>query len=141
MIRLFIFLFALTSPVLADHHIRTTDQHDICTTKTSTVRDVSQKTKNYIKARDGYWSIYHGRGKFEIDHRIGLWLGGSNHETNLMLQPYFGTCNAYQKDKLEIKLHHLVCNNKLSVEQAQSEIYDNWIAAYSRYVDPKGCDQ
>jgi len=137
-----VLLIALFSqPVLSDHHIRTTDLHDICTTKTSTIRSVSQRTKDYIKARDGYWSIYHGSGNFEIDHRINLWLGGSNHESNLMLQPYFGKCNAYDKDKLEIRLHYMVCGKKLSVQQAQTEIYDNWIAAYSRYVDPKGCNK
>lgn len=130
--------FFLCFPVYADH-IRTTDLQDICTTKTSTIRDVSKATKNRIKVRDGFWSIYGGIGSFEIDHRVSLWLGGSNSDSNLMLQPYFGQCNAHHKDKLEIRLHHMACSGLITINKAQDDIYYDWIGAYERYIDPKGC--
>jgi hypothetical protein len=42
--------------------------------------------------------------------------------------------NAHVKDKLEDRLHGLVCAGKLPIEQAQREIATDWIAAYERYL-------
>jgi len=38
------------------------------------------------------------------------------------------------QDKLEDRLHALVCAGKLPIEQAQREIATDWIAAYERYL-------
>lgn len=40
------------------------------------------------------------------------------------------------KDKLENKLHDLICSGQLPVEQAQQEIAQDWIAAYQKHVGP-----
>jgi len=42
--------------------------------------------------------------------------------------------SAHVKDKLEDRLHALVCAGKLPMEQAQREIATDWIAAYERYL-------
>jgi hypothetical protein len=41
------------------------------------------------------------------------------------------------KDRLEDRLHALVCAGKMSLEEAQHAIGDDWIAAYQRYVSPE----
>ena len=47
-----------------------------------------------------------------------------------------GPWNAHVKDKLEDRLHALVCAGRLPLEQAQREIAADWIAAYEKYVGP-----
>lgn len=73
----------------------------------------------------------------EVDHLISLELGGANDERNLWPEPYDGTAwNAHVKDKLENKLHALVCAKTISLTDAQNAIRMNWIAAYKQYVGP-----
>ena len=56
-----------------------------------------------------------------------------------MIQPYTGKCNAHQKDKLELKLHTLVCSGRLGIQEAQDIIYYSWEDAYRKYINPAGC--
>lgn len=81
-------------------------------------------------SRTGYCS---GRQGCEIDHLISLELGGNNDHTNLWPQPYDGAWNAHMKNKLEDKLHYLVCHNKISIADAQKAILD-WKASYVKYI-------
>ena len=81
---------------------------------------------------------------YEEDHLIALELGG--HPTspdNLWAEPWFGAWNARVKDRLENRLHQLVCSGKLDLKTAQQAIASNWIEAYKRYVGPepkaRGC--
>jgi len=71
----------------------------------------------------------------EVDHLISLELGGSNDFKNLWPEPYDGVWNARMKDRLENKLHKLVCDGSLSLKEAQQAIANNWINAYKKYVD------
>lgn len=72
---------------------------------------------------------------FEEDHLESLEIGGSPTDPkNLWPQSYRGKWNAHLKDHLENRLHKLVCNGTLTLEQAQISISQNWIAAYKRYV-------
>jgi hypothetical protein len=74
-------------------------------------------------------------GHFEIDHLISLELGGADVAENLWPESYDTTpWNAHTKDKLEDRLHALVCAGKLPIEQAQREIAADWIAAYEKYI-------
>src|SRR5579883_3073482 len=67
----------------------------------------------------------------EVDHLISLELGGSNDEANLWPEPYGGTVwNAHVKDKLENRLHAMVCAGEISLEDAQKEIATDWIKSY-----------
>jgi hypothetical protein len=71
-----------------------------------------------------------GKSPYAIDHRISLQLGGSNHISNLMLQPYCGPWNARDKDKLENALRRDVCKGTITLKKAQDLIYNNWENAY-----------
>lgn len=137
-----IILFLLSFSVLADipkEAVRTINKQDICTTLTSTIRNVSQSLKKKVYLRD------HGdftkKGMYEVDHRIALGSGGSNDISNLKLQSYFGKCNAHHKDVLEVRIHSLICKGKLTVPKAQDYLYNNWETGYTTFIDKNGCNQ
>jgi len=117
--------------------VRTTDIKDICTTLTSTIRNVPQSVKKAVYKRDG--GDLSKSGSYEVDHRISLTVGGTNDINNLKLQSYTGSCNAHHKDKLEVRFHSLVCKGKLSVSDAQDTLYNNWEDGYKKHIDANGC--
>lgn len=97
------------------------------------VRHVDGKTKALVYRE--YGIEHHRSESYEIDHLISLSLGGSNDIRNLWpesldTQPW----NGRAKDRLEDRLHKLVCEGALSLDEAQAEIANNWIAAYRKYV-------
>ena len=98
----------------------------------SKVRDVPESVKN--QAYDEYGITSHQPNQYEVDHLISLELGGSNSIKNLWPESYTGDWNAHIKDKLENKLHDLVCGGQLDYKQAQHEIATDWIAAYKKYI-------
>ncbi len=113
--------------------------HEICVNGyAGKTRSVGESLKMQVyraygmdKPRTGYCSGPHG---CEVDHLISLELGGANTFKNLWPQPYDGQHNAHQKDKLENRLHEMICTGKISLQQAQHDIATNWIAAYRQYV-------
>jgi hypothetical protein len=116
--------------------VLTTSKVKICHQKTSTIRNVPMKVKNQAYANYGItrttgWCATKG---CEVDHLISLELGGSNSIKNLWPQSYAGKWNARVKDKLENRLHVLICNGTLTPVQAQRAISHNWIIAYNKYV-------
>jgi anti-sigma factor RsiW len=72
---------------------------------------------------------------YELDYLITPALGGVDSIQNLWPQPYSSTWNARVKDQLEDHLHELVCQGKVRLSTAQSDIAFNWIAAYKRYFN------
>ena len=74
-------------------------------------------------------------GNYEIDHLISLELGGSNDAKNLWPESYLTKrYNAHTKDKLENRLHWLVCHASLPIPAAQQAISGDWIASYEHFV-------
>lgn len=74
---------------------------------------------------------------YELDHDISLEIGGAPDDpNNLWLEPYAGPLNARVKDRLENKLHSLVCSGQLSLSDAQRAIGTDWVAAYRKFVGP-----
>jgi len=72
---------------------------------------------------------------YEEDHLISLEIGGSPKDPhNLWPEPYAGRWGARTKDRLENRLHRLVCHGRIGLAVAQKAISRNWIAAYKRYV-------
>ena len=74
---------------------------------------------------------------YEEDHLISLELGG--HPTdpkNLWPEPYNDTLGARIKDRLENKLHDLVCDGAIKLRTAQQAISVNWEDAYQKYIGP-----
>ena len=75
---------------------------------------------------------------YELDHVIPLALGGHPRKLeNLQLQPWE---EAKRKDRIEAKLQCLVCSGQIPLETAQSEILEDWRAAYHRYAKVR-CDR
>lgn len=99
------------------------------------VRHVTAATKAKVYAEYGYDEKRFGPA--EVDHLISIVLGGSNDIKNLWPQSYVSKpLNAHVKDQLEVKLHHLTCDGKLSLVAAQQAISKDWVAAYQTYVGP-----
>ncbi len=98
----------------------------------ASVRDVPDSEKTQVYAQYGITS--HPTGAYEIDHLIPLEIGGSNDIRNLWPQPEQGDAGSLVKDKLENKLHALVCAGQLDLAVAQREIAGDWYSAYLRYV-------
>ncbi|MDE2261891.1 MAG: hypothetical protein KGL45_05160 [Gammaproteobacteria bacterium] len=76
---------------------------------------------------------------YEEDHLVSLELGGSpTNPHNLWPEPHhvIGGWGSFAKDRLENRLHTLVCRGRVPLAQAQRDIANDWIAAYKRYVGP-----
>lgn len=76
---------------------------------------------------------------YEEDHLISIELGGSpTARQNLWPEPHhvIGGWDSYAKDRLENRLHGLVCRGRMPLAQAQRDIAGDWIAAYKRYIGP-----
>ncbi|MFL5846716.1 MAG: hypothetical protein ACJ762_18695 [Solirubrobacteraceae bacterium] len=96
------------------------------------VRNVSTATKNDVYAT--YGITQHDRGTYEMDHLVPLELGGSNAVANLFPEAARPVPGFHEKDRLENKLHSLVCSGRLSVRAAQRAIARDWVAAYEKYL-------
>lgn len=138
----------LPDPSLTPGVARDLTLEQVCTTQWGKdKRLVSSKMKQQVFARYGYTGNDdprcipdpHGR-KCEIDHDISRELAGADDLDNLWPQSYGGPCNATHKDHLENVLHAKVCAGELGLAEAQDAIRTNWIEAFSRYVDEKGCE-
>ncbi len=108
---------------------------DICTPGyTKVVRAVPTAVKRQVYAT---YRRYRRKGVCcEVDHLIPLELGGSNRLTNLWPERYDITWNTHVKDRLENRLHEMVCTGQLDLATAQREIATDWISAYKRYEGP-----
>jgi hypothetical protein len=99
------------------------------------VRNVPAEMKREVYQEYGITS--HGPGDYEVDHLIPLELGGSNPIKNLWPESHRTLpWNAQVKDRLEAKLHELVCSGQLDLKTAQQAIATNWIEAYKKYISP-----
>lgn len=76
-------------------------------------------------------------GDYEEDHLISLELGGSpDSPRNLWPEPHHvvGGWGSYAKDRLENRLHWMVCHGQISLSRAQYLISHDWIGAYRKYL-------
>lgn len=141
------FLFFTTlayaqSPIMPD--VQTTpgnidynaNKEKICTPGYSaSVRHVTDKTKQEVFK---LYRIDPNSDKFEVDHLIPLELGGNNEILNLWPQSYTNPeWNAHDKDKLENRLHKLVCYGVVNLTEVQILIAKDWIYAYKKYIGDK----
>ena len=124
------------NPAKTPGDVLTADVDVICSKGyTKTVRDVPDFLKNQVFAAYGIAS--REPGEYEVDHVVPLEIGGSNSLKNLFAQSFrTQPWNAHVKDRLENKLHELVCSGKLDIRQAQREIASDWIASYQKYIGP-----
>jgi hypothetical protein len=96
---------------------------------TCTVRNVPQSEKYAVEVEYGMPARLYGR-TIEIDHIVSLELGGSNDIANLYPEPGSGPASYHAKDRLENKLHDLVCSGAMTLRAAQLGIARNWQALY-----------
>jgi len=68
----------------------------------------------------------------EIDHIVPLVLGGSNAIANLFPEKLDARPGFKAKDRLELRLHQLVCNGSMNLRSTQEQIAGNWQALYRR---------
>ena len=128
------------TPILPDANMTPGDTFDVTAQDICThgyarkVRDVPAEMKRQVYREYGITS--HGRGDYEIYRLIPLELGGSNSIKNLWPESHRTAWNAQVKDRLESKLHELVCSGQLDLKTAQQAIASNWIEAYKTYVSP-----
>jgi hypothetical protein len=134
--------FALELPIRPDP-VMTPGAIDLGATKekicnpgyTATVRNVPESVKKQVFNQ---YKIDSKSDKFEIDHLISLELGGTNDINNLWPQSYTTLpWNAHKKDVLENRLHKMICEGSISIQQAQQEISSDWVATYTKYIGEK----
>lgn len=123
----------LPDPALTPGVTRQVSMQELCRRGSSKdARHVTAAAKRQVL--EVYGIVNPGRGEYEIDHLISLELGGANDVKNLWPQSFVTQpWNAHKKDRLENRLHALVCRGLLPLEHAQREIATDWIKAYRKY--------
>ena len=107
-----------TDPTVTQANIHQT----ICTRGyTSTVRNVSTKTKSVVYAE--YHISQSDKRRYVIDHLVPLEVGGSNDIRNLWPEP---KTDAEQKDQTENLLHARVCSGTIDLATAQQLFETYW---------------
>ncbi len=65
--------------------------------------------------------------EYEADHIVSLELGGAPADkANIFPQPWEGPWNAREKDRVENRLHRLVCSGRMPLADAQRRIAGDW---------------
>jgi hypothetical protein len=101
---------------------------EICHRKTKAFRHVTDATKRQVLELYGTPD-----GEVvEVDHLIPIELGGANSLINLWPQPEKPYPGYKDKDRMENRLHKLVCAGKMPLAEAQKEIARDWQALYYR---------
>ena len=81
-----------------------------------------------------YGIRHHDEATYEVDHLVPLEAGGSNVIANLFPEAASPRPGFHEKDRLENRLHSLVCAGRLSLRSAQRQIARDWVRAYHRYL-------
>ena len=81
----------------------------------------------------------HYGSRYEVDHIVSLELGGSNVAANLYPEAARVGPGFHVKDRLENRLHSLVCSGQMSLRHAQRGIAANWVVLYREVfgIDPR----
>ncbi len=101
------------------------------TFRTSTIRNVPDSEKFAVEDEYGMTPGHYGN-TLEIDHIVSLELGGSNDIANLYPEKANARPGYHVKDKLENRLHELVCLGSMALRDAQDGIATNWEGLYKR---------
>jgi hypothetical protein len=125
----------LPDPAATPGSVLTRDAHTVCAKGyAQTVRRVTAAEKNATYAEYGQRRAFRRKGLkrvalcCEVDHLISLELGGANDRANRW--PQWWT-EARAKDRIENELHRAVCDGRLSLEEAQRRISQDWTQALS----------
>ena len=107
--------------------------------RTGPIRNVPESEKFAVETEYGMTPGHFGSA-LEIDHIVSLELGGSNDIANLFPEKADAHPGYHAKDKLENRLHTLVCAGQIPLRTAQRQIAGDWEALYLRVfgVSPSG---
>jgi hypothetical protein len=98
---------------------------------TSTIRNVPESVKFAVEREYGMRPGHYG-GALEIDHIVSLELGGANDIANLYPEKLNARPGFRVKDKLENRLHAMVCAGSIGLPAAQRGIAENWQKLYKQ---------
>jgi hypothetical protein len=102
--------------------------------KTGLIRHVTDGEKHQVEQEYGLTPKSYGR-TLEIDHIVSLELGGSNDIANLDPEEATfadGSPGYHVKDKLENRLHDMVCAGQISLSTARHQIAADWERLYKK---------
>ena len=123
----------LPDPSITPGSTRDVSLAELCSVdRDEVVRNVPNQVQRKVFQEYGLNGI--SATDFEVDYLITPGLGGSDDVRNLWPEPHSNTAwTSYVKDQLEDHLHRMVCDRKLSLNDAQKDIASDWIAAYKKY--------
>jgi hypothetical protein len=101
------------------------------TFRTGPIRNVSQSEKFDVEREYGMEARLYG-SSLEIDHIVSLELGGSNDIANLFPEGLFAHPGYRIKDKLENKLHDLVCAGSMTLGAVRRAVAGDWQGLYKQ---------
>jgi hypothetical protein len=125
-------------PTLTPGAVRTTDPVDICERGTRGLRHMTRQRSDAILSEYGLPPGPHP--DVEIDHLIPLEIGGADSDANLWPEPRRTVepkWNAEAKDRLENRLHALICAGDTMPDEAQAAFVNDWTEAYREYVSDR----
>jgi len=107
--------------------------------RTDPIRDVSTSKKHAVEIEYGMEAKPYGK-TLEIDHIVSLELGGSNDIANLFPEQRDINPGYKVKDKLENKLHDLICDGERTLSSVRKGIASSWQTLYKSVygVAPSG---
>jgi hypothetical protein len=107
-------------------------QNQVCSGASEVSAVIPPAMKNQVLRMYGVAAVQ--SDAYEVDYLVTPELGGATDVRNLWPEPYDHTIwNAHVKDRLENRLHELVCHGDLDLATAQHDISTDWIAAYRKY--------
>jgi hypothetical protein len=98
---------------------------------TSAIRNVPESVKFAVEREYGMKPGHYGDA-LEIDHIVSLELGGSNDIANLFPERLDARPGYRVKDRLENRLHAMVCAGSIGLPAAQRGIAAYWQGLYER---------
>jgi hypothetical protein len=102
---------------------------------TKRVRPRTSVTQPIKRERIAAYGLPSDPRLYELDHLVSLELGGAPaNPANLWPEPYASSSGARTKDRIENRLHSLVCRHEVPLREAQRAIATDWVKAYHRYV-------
>ena len=112
-------------------HYSKLTKHVICSPSfhTGTIRNVPDSVKFAVEAEYGLKPGHYGKA-LEIDHLVSLELGGSNDIANLFPEKLNAQPGYRVKDRLENRLHALVCAGRYNLRSTQAAIARDWQQLY-----------
>jgi 5-methylcytosine-specific restriction endonuclease McrA len=99
--------------------------------RTSSIRNVPDSERFAVEEEYGMTPGHYGSA-LEVDHIIALELGGSNDIANLFPEKANARPGYRVKDRLENRLHEMVCDGSMTLRAARFGISSNWQTLYRR---------